>query len=72
MIGFTYAEELKDFVQARRTFDELEQKYPESTMIESAKWMRENMEKAHSKLESMEGVQKRMGEDKARKAGGTK
>ncbi|MGD1048099.1 MAG: peptidyl-prolyl cis-trans isomerase [Candidatus Krumholzibacteriaceae bacterium] len=72
MIGFTYAEEIKDFVQARRTFDELEQKYPQSNMIESAKWMRENMEKAHPKLESMEGVQKRMDEDKAHKAGGTK
>jgi len=72
MIGFTYAEELKDFVQARRTFDELEQKYPQSTMIESAKWMRENMEKAHTKLESIEGVQKQVDEDKARKAGGTK
>jgi len=72
MIGFTYAEELKDFVQARRTFDELEQKYPESSMIESAKWMRENMEKAHTKLETLEGVQKQVDEDKARKAGGTK
>ena len=72
MIGFTYAEELKDFVQARRTFDELEQKYPQSAMIESAKWMRENMEKAHTKLETLEGVQKQVDEDKARKAGGTK
>jgi parvulin-like peptidyl-prolyl isomerase len=72
MIGFTYAEELKDFVQARRTFNELEQKYPESTMIESAKWMRENMEKEHSKLESIEGVQKRISEDKSRTTGGKK
>ena len=68
MIGFTYAEELKDFVQARRTFDELKQKYPQSPMLESAKWMIENMETEHPKLESFEGVQKRVEEDKARKA----
>lgn len=72
MIGFTYAEELKDFVQARRTFDELEQKYPESPMLESAKWMIDNMETQHPKLETFEGVQKRVEEDKARKAEGTK
>lgn len=65
MIGFTYAEELKDFVQARRTFDELKQKYPESPMLESAKWMNENMEKSHPKIESLEGVQQRMEENKA-------
>jgi peptidyl-prolyl cis-trans isomerase C len=71
MIGFTYAEELKDFVQARRTFDELKQKYPDSPMLESAKWMSENMETSHPKLETFEGVQKRVEEDKARKAEGT-
>jgi hypothetical protein len=72
MIGFTYAEDLKDFVQARRTFDELKQKYPQSPMLESAKWMSENMETAHPKLESFEGVQKRMEADKAHKAEGPK
>jgi len=72
MIGFTYAEELKDFVQARRTFDELKQKYPQSPMLESAQWMNENMEKDHQKLDTFEGVQKRMEEDKAAKPEGTK
>ncbi|MFA4947660.1 MAG: peptidyl-prolyl cis-trans isomerase [Candidatus Krumholzibacteriia bacterium] len=71
MIGFTYAEELKDFVQARRTFDELKQKYPQSPMLESTKWMIENMETAHPKLETFEGVQKRIEEDKGRKTEGT-
>lgn len=65
MIGFTYAEDLKDFVQARRTFDELEQKYPGNQMLESAKWMEENMETAHPKIESLEGVQQRIEEGKA-------
>jgi peptidyl-prolyl cis-trans isomerase C len=72
MIGFTYAEDLKDFVQARRTFDELKKKYPQSSMLESAKWMIENMETEHPKLETFEGVQQRMEEDKTRKAEGTK
>jgi parvulin-like peptidyl-prolyl isomerase len=72
MVGFTYAEELKDFVMARRSFDELERKYPQSPMLESAKWMTENMETQHPKLETLEGMQKRVEEDKARKAEGTK
>jgi len=67
MIGFTYAEDLKDFPFARRTFEELEKKYPQSTMIESAKWMMENMETAHPKMESIETMQQRMETDKARK-----
>jgi peptidyl-prolyl cis-trans isomerase C len=72
MIGFTYAEELTDYVQARRVFNELERTYPNSEIVESAKWMKENMEKAHQKLESMEGVQKQVEEDKVRKSGGTR
>jgi len=67
MIGFTYAEDLMDYEQARRTFDELDKKYPQSAMTESAKWMRENMEIAHPKMESMETMQQRMEADKTRK-----
>ena len=66
MIGFTYAEDLKDYVQARRTFAELKEKYPDSPLLESAKWMNENMNKEHPKLESFEGMQQRMEDDKAR------
>jgi peptidyl-prolyl cis-trans isomerase C len=62
MIGFTYAEDLMDFVQARRTFDELLQKYPESGMVESAKWMKENMDKPGTKFDSPEDVQRQAGE----------
>jgi peptidyl-prolyl cis-trans isomerase C len=72
MIGFTYAEDVKDFVQARRTFDELKRKYPHSSMLESAQWMIDNMETSHPKVESLEGVQKQVEEEKAHKAGGTK
>jgi len=72
MIGFTYAEELHDYPWARRTFDELERKYPESSMIESARWMNENMEIEHPKFESMESLQKQVDMDKTRKAEGVR
>lgn len=60
MIGFVYAEEVRDIVQARRTFDELLAKYPESDVVESAEWMIENMDKAHPKFESIENMQEQM------------
>lgn len=72
MVGFTYAEELRDAVQARRTFDELKLKYPQSEMIQSAEYMIENLDTAHPKLESFETMQKRMEEDKARQTEGAK
>jgi TolA-binding protein len=62
MIGFTYAEDLMDFVQARRTFDELIKKYPESGIVESAKRMTENMDKPGVKIDSPADVQRQAGE----------
>jgi peptidyl-prolyl cis-trans isomerase C len=44
MIGFTYAEELKDFPAARAAFQEFIRKYPKSDLVASANWMLENME----------------------------
>jgi outer membrane protein assembly factor BamD (BamD/ComL family) len=64
MIGFVYAEELKDFVQARRTFNELIGEYPDNEVVESAKWMIDNMANPHPKFESLENMQERMQEDK--------
>jgi hypothetical protein len=69
MIGFTYAEDLMLYTDAYRTFKELEQTYPESSMSESAKWMIENMQKEHPKIESIETMQQLMEEEKAQKAG---
>lgn len=43
MIGFTYAEELGDFASAKAAFEEFLNKYPNSDLVESAKWMMENM-----------------------------
>jgi outer membrane protein assembly factor BamD (BamD/ComL family) len=44
MIGFTYAEELKDFPNARTSFQDFIRKYPKSDLVSSAHWMLDNME----------------------------
>ena len=44
MIGFTYAEEMKDYPAARQAFEDFIRKYPQSDLVGSAKWMLENME----------------------------
>ena len=44
MIGFTYAEELKDFASARTAFQDFLKKYPSSDLVGSAHWMLDNME----------------------------
>ncbi|MBU8921918.1 MAG: peptidyl-prolyl cis-trans isomerase [Bacteroidales bacterium] len=64
MIGFVYAEELQDLVQARRTFDELLKDYPDSEVVESAKWMIGNLHQDHPRFESLEGVQEHLESEK--------
>jgi len=63
MIGFVYAEELRDLVQARRVFEELLQKYPDSEVAESARWMIDNLDKPHPKFESVDQMKDHMGGD---------
>jgi len=60
MIGFVYAEELRDTKRARQTFDELLQKYPDSDVVDSAKWMIENIDKPHPAFESFESMKEAM------------
>jgi len=43
MIGFTYAEELKDYPAARAAFEKFLREHPDSDLVPSAKWMIENM-----------------------------
>jgi peptidyl-prolyl cis-trans isomerase C len=62
MIGFVYAEEVMNLVQARRVFKELLEKYPDSEVAESAEWMIENLNKSHPKFESVDDIKKRMEE----------
>ena len=44
-IGFTFAEGLKQYNEARRWFNELLEEDPDSEWAEEAEWMLENMEK---------------------------
>jgi hypothetical protein len=44
MIGFTYAEELKNYPAAREAFQGFIRKHPKSDLVASANWMLENME----------------------------
>jgi len=44
MVGFTYAEELRDYPAARIAFQDFMKKYPKSDLVASAQWMLENME----------------------------
>jgi TolA-binding protein len=43
MIGFTRAEELRDYEGAEKAFRVLLDRYPGSELAESARWMLENM-----------------------------
>ena len=43
MIGFTLAEDLKDYDEAERVFTEFLEKYPQGDLSDDARWMMENM-----------------------------
>lgn len=45
MIGFTYAEDLQNYEAARAAFQEFIGRYPKSDLVDSAKWMMQNMDK---------------------------
>ena len=51
MVGFTYAEELADYASARAAFEEFIRTHPQSDLVQSARWMLENMEKANPPFE---------------------
>jgi len=66
MIGFVYVEEVQNLVDGQRTFDELIRKYPDSEVIESAKWMIENINEPHPKFESLDDVKKKVEEERTK------
>ena len=43
MIGFIYSEQKNDYDKAEAAFRELQSKYPNSELVDSAQWMLENM-----------------------------
>jgi peptidyl-prolyl cis-trans isomerase C len=62
MIGFVYAEEMKDFVMADRTFNKLIQKYPDSDMADTARWMLQNLDKPLPKFEDLDDLNRQIGD----------
>jgi parvulin-like peptidyl-prolyl isomerase len=44
MIGFIHAEELKDKESARAALEDVIKRYPDSELVDSARWMLENMD----------------------------
>lgn len=62
MIGFVYAEELKDFTMADRTFTELIAKYPETEMAQTSRWMLDNLEKPLPKFDDLDDLNRQIDE----------
>lgn len=56
MIGFIYAEELKSYESARIEFEKMLDKYPDSELVDSARWMLENMGKESPPFEDEGGA----------------
>jgi TolA-binding protein len=64
MIGFIYSEELKDFAKAEEAFKVVIEKYPDSELVDSAKWMMKNMRDESQKVGTVEDVKRKAKESK--------
>jgi peptidyl-prolyl cis-trans isomerase C len=64
MIGFVYAEELKDAAMADHTFAQLLEKYPESEMARTARWMQENLHEPLPKFEDLDDLNRQIDQKK--------
>ncbi len=60
MIGFVYAEELKDFTMADRTFNDVITKYPDTEMAQTARWMLDNLEKPLPKFDDLDDLNRQI------------
>jgi peptidyl-prolyl cis-trans isomerase C len=65
MIGFVYAEELKDLLSADRTFAQVIAKYPDTEIAQTAKWMVDNLEKPLPKFEDLDDLNRQIEEQKS-------
>jgi len=64
MIGFIYSEELKDYAKAEEAFKVVIGKYPDSELVDSAKWMLKNMRDESQKVGTVEDVKRKASESK--------
>jgi hypothetical protein len=59
LIGFAYAEDLRDYPRARSYFDRVIEGYAESELVPSARWMNENMENGAENLPEFDQIKRR-------------
>jgi hypothetical protein len=59
LAGFSYAENLKDYARAGVLFRQLLERYPQSDLVGSARWMLENMDKGLENLPYADQVKRR-------------
>ncbi|HKW15863.1 MAG TPA: peptidyl-prolyl cis-trans isomerase [Candidatus Krumholzibacteria bacterium] len=64
MIGFVYAEEVKDRVMADHTFTTLIEKYPDSEMAKTARWMIDNLDEPMPKFQDLDDLNKQIDKKK--------
>jgi hypothetical protein len=64
MIGFVYAEELKDVSMADHTFAQLIEKYPDSEMARTARWMQENLHEPLPKFDDLDDLNQQINNEK--------
>lgn len=64
MVGFVYAEEIQDRVMADRTFTALIEKYPESEMAKTARWMLDNLDEPMPKFHDLDDLNKQIDKKK--------
>ena len=62
MIGFVYSEQLEESERAKLAFEKVIKNYPNSDLVEDAKWMLENAEQ--KSFENLEDIQKEVDSEK--------
>ena len=59
MIGFIYSEELKDYTRAEEALKAVIEKYPGSELVDSARWMLENMRDTSQTVGTVDDVKRK-------------
>jgi peptidyl-prolyl cis-trans isomerase C len=60
MVGFVYAEELKDYIMADKKFNEVIAKYPESELAQTARWMIDNLQEPLPQFEDLDDLNRQI------------
>jgi tetratricopeptide (TPR) repeat protein len=68
MVGFVFAEELKDPVGADRAFNKVLKLYPGTDVAKSAEWMLKNLNKPLPDFEDLDDLHKKILEEESKKS----